>query len=64
MGTTYGPSHLKDTTEEGTVTKHHLLLLSLPWELTHPATATVKCSGHLVNLPKAHYHFPGPCNYE
>ena len=50
------------TSEEGIVIKHYLLLLSLPWELTHPAAATAKCSGHLVNLPKAHYHFPGPCN--
>ena len=50
------------TSEEGIAIEHYLLLLSLPWELTHPAAATAKCSGHLVNLPKAHYHFPGPCN--
>jgi len=31
--------------EEGTATKCHPLLLSLPWESTCPATATVKCSG-------------------
>ena len=38
------------TSEEGIAIKHYLLLLSLPWELTHPAAATVKCCGHLVNL--------------
>ena len=52
------------TSEEGIAIEHYLLLLSLPWELTHPttATATAKCSGHIINLPKAHYHFPEPCN--
>ena len=50
------------TLEEDIVVKHYLLLLSIPWELTHPAAASAKFSGHLVNLPKAHYHFPGPCN--
>ena len=48
--------------EEGTAIEHYLLLLSLPWELTHPAPAIAKCSGKLVNLYKAYYHFPGPCN--
>ena len=48
------------TTEEGTATEHHLLLLSLPWELTHPINATAKCSRQNLNLPEAHYHFPGP----
>ena len=34
--------------EESIAIEHKLLLLSLPWELTHPAAAaTVKCSGHL-----------------
>ena len=48
--------------EEGIAIKHKLLLLSLPWELTHPAAAaTAKCSGHLVDLPTAHYSFPGTC---
>ena len=46
---------LEGTTEEGIATEHHLLLLSLPWELTHPATA--KCSEHFLGLPEAHYHF-------
>ena len=32
------------TTEEVMMAKHHPLLLSLPWELTYPATATAKCS--------------------
>ena len=48
--------------EKGTVTENHLVLLSLPWELTHPAAAPAKCPGHLVNLPNAYYYFPGPCN--
>ena len=26
------------------------------------AAATAKCSRHCLNLPEAHYHFPGPCN--
>ena len=56
------PVTSEDTTEEGFVTKHHLLLLSLPWELTHPATVTAKCSGHHLNLPEAFYHFLWPCN--
>ena len=42
------------TSEEGIAIEHYLLLLSLPWELTHPAAAIPKCSGHLINLPKAH----------
>ena len=46
--------------EEGIAIKYYLLLLLLPWEVTHTAAATAKCSGHLVNLHKAHYHFPGP----
>ena len=50
------------TSEGGITIEYYLLLLSLPWELTYPATATATCSGHLVNLLKAHYHFPGPCN--
>ena len=50
------------TSEEGIAIKHKMLLLSLPWELMHPAAATAKCSGYLVELPRAHYHFPGPCN--
>ena len=30
--------------EEGTTTNHHTLLLSLPWEHTHPSVAITKCS--------------------
>ena len=56
------PPSFPITSEEGTAIKHKLLLLLLPWELTHPAAATAKCSGHFVDLPRAHYHFPGPCN--
>ena len=42
------------TTEEGIATKQHLLLLSFPWELRHPATATAKCYGHHLSLPESH----------
>jgi len=56
------PPAVPITSEEGIAIKHKLLLLSLPWELMHPAAATAKCSGYLVELPRAHYHFPGPCN--
>ena len=38
------------------------LLLSRPWDLTHPYAITAKCPGHLVDLPGAHYHFPGTLN--
>ena len=43
--------------KEGTATKHHTLLTSLPWEHTRPAAATAKCSeGHpdtwSLSLPK------------
>ena len=41
------------TSEAGIATKHKMLLLLLPWELTHPAIATAKCSGHLEDLPRA-----------
>ena len=58
------PITSEGTTEEALVTKLHLLLLSLPWELTHPAstTTTAKFSNHCLNLPETYYHFPGPCN--
>ena len=39
-------------TEEGTATKHNLLLLLLPQECTHPATATATCSRYHPNLPE------------
>ena len=48
------------TSEEGIAIEHKLLLLSLPWELMHPAAATAKCSTHLEGLPQAYDHFPGP----
>ena len=35
----------KKRKKEGTATKHHMLLLSLPWDHTHPAAATAKHSG-------------------
>ena len=41
--------------------EQNLLLLSLPWELTHPATSTAKLPGHFAILPKAHQHFAGLC---
>ena len=50
------------TSEEGIAIEHKLLLLSLPWELTHTAVATAKCSGHLEDLTRAYPHFPGTCN--
>ena len=50
------------TTEEDIETKHHQLLLLLPWELTHTVSTTAKGSSHHLNLPKAHCQFPGPCN--
>ena len=56
------PSVVLITSEEGIAIEDKLLLLSHPWEFTHPAAATDKCSGHLVDLSRAHYHFPGPCN--
>ena len=45
--------------EEGTETKNHPLLLSLPWECTCPAAATTKCSGCRRHLPD-HCHCQGP----
>ena len=39
------PNHLKGTTEEGIVIKHHLLVLSNPWEHTRPAAVSAECSG-------------------
>ena len=56
------PPAVPGTSEEGTVIKHKLLLLSLPWELMNPAAATAKCSGDIEDLSRAYYHFPGPCN--
>ena len=35
----------KNEKKEGIATKYHTLLFSLPWEHTHPAAATAKCSG-------------------
>jgi len=51
------PSHHSDWQKrknKGTATKHHMLLLSFPWEHTHPAAATAKCSTaprYLVTVP-------------
>ena len=39
------PTTSEGTTEKDIVMEHHLLLLLHPWELTHPAAATAKCSG-------------------
>ena len=39
------PPAVPITSEEGIAIKHKLLLLSLPWEHTHPAAATAKHSG-------------------
>ena len=54
------PSVVPITSEAGIAIEHKLLLLSLPWELTQPAAAFAKCPGHLVDMPRAYYHFPGP----
>ena len=40
--------------QEGNATEHHPLLLSLPWEYIHPATATAKRSRHHLCLPEGH----------
>ena len=36
------PNTSEGTTEKDIVVEYHLLLLSLPWEDTHPAAATAK----------------------
>ena len=56
------PTEVPITSEEGNAIEHWLLLLALPWKLSHPTAATAKCSGHLEDLPRAYYHFPGPYN--
>ena len=38
------PNTSEGTTEKDIVVEYHLLLLSLPWEDTHPAAATAKCT--------------------
>ena len=48
VGSTYDPNHLRDwqkRKKEGAATKHHTLLLPLPWDHTCPAAATDKHSG-------------------
>ena len=58
MGSTCGHSHLRgQQKKEGTATKHHTLLLSPPWEHTHPAAVMAKHSGQhpdalSLSLPK------------
>ena len=47
-GPTCDPSHPRGwqkRKKEGISTKHHTLLLSLPWKHTRPAADTAKCSG-------------------
>ena len=39
------PITSESITEKDTLTEHHLMLLSLPWEHTCPAAATIKHSG-------------------
>ena len=56
------PPAVPITLDEGVAIKHKLLLLSLPWELTSPAVATAKYSGHLEVLPRDYYHFTEFCN--
>ena len=52
------------TSEEGTATGCHPLLLSLPLEHKCLAAATAKDSGHHLHFHECHCHFPGPCNQE
>ena len=59
-----GPGTSGIVSEEGTATKHHPLLLSLPWECIHTAVATAKGSGHCLHQPECHCHFPRPSNQE
>ena len=54
------PLTFLNISEEGIAIEHLLLILSFPWELTHPAAATSKHSGHIGDLPRAHYDFTGP----
>ena len=47
----------KKRKKEGTATKQHMVLLSLPWEHNHPTAATAKHSGRRpdtwsLSLPK------------
>ena len=56
------PPEVPTTSEQGIAIEHKLLLLSLSWELRHPAASTAICSGHPEDLPRACYHFPGPCS--
>ena len=51
---TIAPVTSESRTEEGFATKHHLLLLSLPWEFICSAVATAKYSRHCLSLPGAH----------
>ena len=53
------PSSAPNTSEEGSAIENKLL--SLPWEFMH-LDATTKCTGHLVDLTRSHYHFQLPCN--
>ena len=54
------PPAVPKTSEESIAIKQKLLLLSFPWELTHPTAATAKCSSRLKDQPRAYYHLPGP----
>ena len=57
LGVPEQPSPVVPTTsKEGTAIKHKPLLLSPLRELTHPAVATAKFSGHLADPSRAHYH--------
>ena len=47
---TCSPIHLKGTTKEDIVTKHHLLVFSHPWEHTHTAVAIAKHSRQYAHI--------------
>ena len=49
--------------KENSATNHYLLLLSHPWEHTHPAAAAAKYSRQCLNMLD-HCPFSGPCNLE
>ena len=50
----------KNEKKEGTATKHHTLLLSLPWEHIHPVAAMPNALGSAQIL--GHYPFPRSYN--
>lgn len=56
------PPAIPIISEEDTAIKHKLLMFSHPWELTHPAAATAKFSGHLEDTFELITASQGPVN--